>query len=144
MPTLRFSMAVAPNTFVHSSPPSRVGDDPLNRFRRSAAEVITAFGEPGALERTVQHPMGGLPASQPLGMRVSEWAVHAWELARALDANNTLDAELIELIYARLALVFRPWRALGTSSRRQGFHHRASPGQAARPTRPTALTWPLL
>lgn len=80
-----------------------VGDDPLNRFRRSAAEVITAFGEPGALEGTVQHPIGEVPAVQLLGMRVAEWTIHGWDLARALNADDSLDAELVESIYARLA-----------------------------------------
>src|SRR5205085_1288717 len=73
-----------------------VGDDPHTRFQRSAAEVIAAFGEPGALERTVQHPMGGVSAVQLLGMRVTEWTIHGWDLARALNADDSLDAELIE------------------------------------------------
>ncbi len=80
-----------------------VGDDPLKQFRRSAAEVIAAFGEPGALERTVQHPMGEVPAVQLLGMRVAEWTIHGWDLARAIDADDSLDVKLVESLYARLA-----------------------------------------
>lgn len=80
-----------------------VGDDPLQQFRRSAAEVIAAFGEPGALERTVQHPMGEVPAVQLLGMRVTEWTIHGWDLARAIDADDSLDVKLVESLYARLA-----------------------------------------
>lgn len=81
----------------------QIGDDPLEQFRCSAAGMIAAFREPGTLERTVQHPMGELSARQLLGMRVSEWAIHGWDLARALNIGDSLDAELIESIYARLA-----------------------------------------
>lgn len=80
-----------------------VGDDPLEQFRHSAAEMIAAFDEPGALERTVQHPMGELPAIELHGMRVTEWTIHSWDLARALDADDSLDTELIESLYTSLA-----------------------------------------
>jgi hypothetical protein len=36
-------------------------------------------------------------------MRVTEWTIHGWDLARALNADDSLDAELIESLYARLA-----------------------------------------
>ncbi|MDQ2882560.1 MAG: hypothetical protein M3Y48_15515 [Actinomycetota bacterium] len=105
--------------------------------------MITAFGEPVALERTVRHPMGELPASQLLGMRVTEWTIHAWDLARALDADETLDADLIELIYARLAPRIEVLAGTGYFQPADwASDHRASPEQAARPTRPTAVTTP--
>jgi hypothetical protein len=50
-----------------------IGNDPLEQFQRSAAAVITAFNELGAVQRTVTHPMGNLPGSQLLSMRVTEW-----------------------------------------------------------------------
>jgi uncharacterized protein (TIGR03086 family) len=80
-----------------------IGDDPLEQFQRSAAAVITAFGEPGALQRTVAHPIGNLPGSQLLSMRVTEWTIHSWDLARALDNDDSLDVELVKLIYTRMA-----------------------------------------
>ncbi|HYZ36225.1 MAG TPA: TIGR03086 family metal-binding protein [Pseudonocardiaceae bacterium] len=80
-----------------------VGNYPLEQFQRSAAELIAAFSESGALDRTVQHPIGELPAMRLLGMRVSEWTIHGWDLARPLDLDDSLDAELIESIYARMA-----------------------------------------
>jgi uncharacterized protein (TIGR03086 family) len=80
-----------------------IGNDPLEQFQRSAAEVITAFREPGALERTVAHPMRNLPGSELLSMRVGEWTIHSWDLARALGLDDSLDTELVELIYAHLA-----------------------------------------
>ncbi|MDQ4033016.1 MAG: TIGR03086 family metal-binding protein [Actinomycetota bacterium] len=119
-----------------------VGDDPLKQFRRSAAEVIAAFGELGALERTVQHPMGEVPAVQLLGMRVAEWTIHGWDLARAIDADDSLDVKLVESLYARLAPRIDALANTGNFQPPTGLpRHRTSPRQIARPTRPTALIW---
>jgi uncharacterized protein (TIGR03086 family) len=80
-----------------------IGEDPLEQFQHSAGKVITAFGEPGALERTVAHPMRNLPGSQLLNMRVTEWTIHSWDLARAVNTDDSLDPELVTLIYTRMA-----------------------------------------
>lgn len=72
------------------------GEDPLKQFQRSADKVIAEFQEPGALKRTVQHPIGEIPATQLLHMRVAEWTVHGWDLARAIKADDALDIELTE------------------------------------------------
>ena len=31
------------------------------------------------------------------------WAIHGWDLARALNADDSLDVKLVESLYARLA-----------------------------------------
>jgi hypothetical protein len=53
---LIFSTAAALTRFGRFWRTSIIGDDPLEQFQRSAAAVITAFGEPGALQRTIAHP----------------------------------------------------------------------------------------
>ena len=60
-----------------------------------------AFDAPGALERTVRHPiMGDIPASMLFDIRVNELAVHAWDLARAIGADETLDSDVVASIWA--------------------------------------------
>jgi hypothetical protein len=81
--------------------------------------TVLALKPTSHLERTVQHPIGEMPTVQLLGMRVTEWTIHGWDLARDLSADDSLDAELTESLYTRLA----------------------SPGQDARPTRSAAVTW---
>ena len=57
---------------------------PLPRaYRDSAAALLGAFGEPGALERTVTVPFGTVPGIVALHLRTTEVLVHGWDLARA-------------------------------------------------------------
>lgn len=69
----------------------------------SGQALIAAFAEPGALERTVAHPIGEIPATRLLGMRLTEWLVHGWDLARALGTDESMHAELAAALYAQLS-----------------------------------------
>jgi uncharacterized protein (TIGR03086 family) len=79
-----------------------IGADALASFDRSAAEVMTAFEESGALEKTVHHPAGDRSGLDLLWLRVAEWTIHAWDLARAIGGDETLDPELVDTLLARL------------------------------------------
>ncbi|MBV9411170.1 MAG: TIGR03086 family protein [Acidimicrobiia bacterium] len=79
-----------------------VGGDAVASFDTTAAEAIAAFEEPGALERTVHHPAGDRSGLDLLWLRVAEWAVHAWDLARAIGADDRLNPELVDALLARL------------------------------------------
>ena len=76
-----------------------LGDDALASFLANAAEVTAAFREEGALERTVHHDaVGDRTGAELLGMRVLDVAVHSWDLARAIDADDTLDADVVDFV----------------------------------------------
>ena len=77
-----------------------LGDDPLASCLATAAELTDAFREEGALARTVHHPAGYRTGAELLGMRVLDVAVHCWDLARAIDADETLDADVVEFVLA--------------------------------------------
>ncbi|MBV8162582.1 MAG: TIGR03086 family protein [Acidimicrobiia bacterium] len=79
-----------------------IGADALGSFDESAAEVMAAFDEPGALERTVHHPAGARSGLDLLWLRVAEWTVHAWDLARAIGGDEALDAGVVGALLARL------------------------------------------
>lgn len=66
------------------------------------ADQLAAFSEDGALGRTAHHVMGDIPTSMLLGFRVGDHTVHAWDLARAIGVDETLDAELVSLNYERM------------------------------------------
>jgi len=72
-------------------------------FGPAADAHAAAFAEPGALERTVKHPAGEMPGAAYLGLRTTDLTIHAWDLARALGADETLDPELVALAYERMA-----------------------------------------
>jgi uncharacterized protein (TIGR03086 family) len=86
-----------------------VGDDPLASFRAAVAELRAAFGEDGALEKTVNTPFGEGPAAILVNMRVNEMMVHGWDVAKASGQSTDLDPELA----AQCMEDFRRLRATG-------------------------------
>jgi uncharacterized protein (TIGR03086 family) len=72
-----------------------LGDDPLASFVATAAELIQAFREPGAMARMAHHPAGERTGTQLLEMRVLDVTVHTWDLARAVGVDESLDSDLV-------------------------------------------------
>lgn len=75
-------------------------------YAAGAATARGAFAAEGALDRQVRHPGGVMTGRQFLRMRVADLTVHAWDLARATGADETLPDELVA---AALAM-FEPMR----------------------------------
>ena len=71
------------------------GDDPVASFAATEAELKAAFGEPGAMARTAYHRAGERTGAQLLEMRVLDIAVHTWDLARAIGADESLDPDVV-------------------------------------------------
>ena len=80
-----------------------VGTDPVTTLKSGVRSVRAAFAEPGALERATHHPIGDIPGSRLLGMRVAESVVHSWDLATAIGVDPGLDEQLVELVYGYFA-----------------------------------------
>ena len=74
-------------------------EDLIPLYAETMAAQNAAFRRPGALDQTVHHPMGDIPAALLLQFRIGDATMHAWDLARAIGADEQLDAELVELIY---------------------------------------------
>lgn len=70
-------------------------DDPIAEFNALADQQATDFAADGALERICAHPAGDFPGTVLLGFRIGDYALHAWDLARAIGADETLPAELV-------------------------------------------------
>ncbi|HXX90154.1 MAG TPA: TIGR03086 family metal-binding protein [Acidimicrobiales bacterium] len=77
--------------------------DLVAAFEDSADRQETAFATPGALERTCHHPVGDIPGSQLLGFRIGDMDLHAWDLARAIGAEESLQPEVVEAVWASLS-----------------------------------------
>jgi uncharacterized protein (TIGR03086 family) len=75
-----------------------LGDDPAGAYGRSVRACGEEFARPGALERTLDYPLGELTARQALAVRTTDTVVHTWDLARALDSDDTLDPGLVAWI----------------------------------------------
>ncbi len=78
--------------------------DVVAAFEQSRREQAAAFAAPGALERMVAHPAMSMPGAQLLGFRTTEYALHGWDLARAIGADDRIDpdvlAELLQMLTA--------------------------------------------
>ena len=74
-------------------------EDVARTFTEVADAQAAAFAEDGALERVCAHPAGDFPGTVLLGFRIADDALHAWDLARAIGADETLPAELVEHVW---------------------------------------------
>ncbi|HEV8651412.1 MAG TPA: TIGR03086 family metal-binding protein [Actinomycetes bacterium] len=73
-----------------------LGDDPKAAWEDSASRALAAVAAPGALDRTVHLSSGGTPAREYVMQLFADHLVHAWDLARAIGADERLDPELVE------------------------------------------------
>ncbi|GAC1592270.1 MAG: hypothetical protein NVS3B21_11710 [Acidimicrobiales bacterium] len=72
-------------------------------FADAAAEMNAAFSAPGAFDRTVHHPVADMPGRVLAAWRCGDSTVHGWDLAHAIGADETLDAELVEWLWKPLS-----------------------------------------
>jgi uncharacterized protein (TIGR03086 family) len=78
-------LAGAPTDVVESlRDVDHLSEDWSRDFALTSREVAAAFREPGVLERTVHHRMGDRSGRQLLTMRITEHALHGWDLAKAI------------------------------------------------------------
>ena len=80
------------------SPPERGGDhlghDPAGSYARSAAGLLEAFDQPGALERTYRSTLGAATGADRLQMRLYDLLAHGWDLAKATGQAGHLPEDL--------------------------------------------------
>jgi len=77
--------------------------DPSAAFATATSAEFEAFEERGAAERIVYHPAMDMAGAQLLGFRIGGLTLHAWDLARGVGGDETLDTELVEAVWAQLA-----------------------------------------
>ena len=80
----------------------QLGDNPVAVWDAAADLALAAFGAHDALDRTVHLSYADVPARDYCGEMTMDATVHSWDLARGIDGDDQLDAELVT--YA-LALV---------------------------------------
>ena len=78
----------------------QLGDDPVAAWTSAAAAAREAFAAPGALRRSVELSYGGRPAQGYCQEMTMDLTVHAWDLARGIEADERLDLELASDVLA--------------------------------------------
>ncbi|WP_327705948.1 TIGR03086 family metal-binding protein [Streptomyces decoyicus] len=71
-----------------------LGEDPAAAWDRAAVAAVAAFSERGALNRTVQLSYGSGPAAAYCTQMMADAVVHAWDLSRAIGADEQLPGPL--------------------------------------------------
>jgi uncharacterized protein (TIGR03086 family) len=74
-------------------------EDLAAAHRASAKAAQETFTAPNALTRTYQLPIGELPGTAFIELRISDLLVHAWDLAVATGQPTDLDPELAEYVF---------------------------------------------
>jgi len=79
----------------------QLSGDPVATWDAVAQPSKAAFGAPGALDGTVLLSAGERATSDYCWEMTTDALIHSWDLARGIGADETLDAELVDLVYER-------------------------------------------
>ena len=88
-----------------------LGDDPKAAWEAAVREAREAVADPGALGRTAHLSYADVPGADYVFEVSADLTIHAWDLARAIGADERLDPGLLEL--------FAPWYAERIEAMRQ-------------------------
>lgn len=58
------------------------------------------------MRRILDYPLGKVSGRQALAVRITDSTIHTWDLAQALDVDDTLHAELVTWISDRLGEIY--------------------------------------
>jgi len=72
-----------------------LGDDPKKAYDEAAAAAVASVHGDGNMERTVHLSFGDFPGREYAMQLFADHLVHAWDLARAIRADERLDPELV-------------------------------------------------
>jgi uncharacterized protein (TIGR03086 family) len=75
-----------------------IGDDPLSAWELSAKETIAAV-EAADLGATVHVSYGDISAEAYISEVTTDLAIHGWDLARAIGADEALDPETVDILF---------------------------------------------
>ena len=77
-----------------------IGDDWSAAFDAAAADLIAVWRRPGATEGMISLPQGETPRIWRVGQQLGNFAVHAWDVAKASGQSTDLDPAVGEIALA--------------------------------------------
>ncbi|MUL40676.1 TIGR03086 family protein [Streptomonospora sp. PA3] len=75
-----------------------LGEEPVATWEVASREARSAWLQPGTLQRTVHLSFGDATGETYLWQMTFDLGVHAWDLARAIGADEKLDTGLVEAL----------------------------------------------
>jgi len=95
-----------------------LGADPHGSWRAASADALAAADAPGAMDRTVHLSFGDFPGREYAMQLFADHLIHAWDLARAIGADERLDPDLVEACAAWFAGMEEGYRSAGAIAAR--------------------------
>ena len=90
-----------------------LGDDPVVAWERSAEAARAAWTVPGVTQRRVHLSYGHRPVTEYGWQMVTDLAVHGWDLARGIGADDQIDPDLARAVLTEIGPHAAQWRATG-------------------------------
>lgn len=78
-----------------------LGSDPKAAWQQAQKGADTAIESDGAMERIVHLSWGDEKGEEYTSQLLLDHLVHGWDLARGIGADDRMDPELVEYVYAR-------------------------------------------
>jgi len=89
-----------------------LGGDPETAYDDAVKAALNATTAPGAMEATVHLSYGDTPGSDYVAQMACDFVLHAWDLARGIGADDTLDPDMVQWVDE----IARPQAAMLTAS----------------------------
>lgn len=88
------------------SAPNADGQVPVAEFRKAMEDLLDAIKSPGAMERTVNSPVGEMPGETFARLVAFDGLVHGWDIAKAIGFDYQLPPSVVADVdeFARMAL----------------------------------------
>lgn len=80
----------------------QLGDDPKSAWTLASRGATDAVRSDGAMERTTHLSFGDVPGATYTEQLLADHVIHAWDLAKGIGADDTLDPELVGHVYEGL------------------------------------------
>jgi uncharacterized protein (TIGR03086 family) len=95
-----FATLLLEGSSLHHAITALMAMDDSREFSREADALDAAFAA-ASPEQTVDHPVGETAVGDFLEFRATDYAGHAWDLARATGQDEALDRQLLSHLWAR-------------------------------------------
>lgn len=91
----------------------QLGSAPLEAWAHGSSAARAAWDAPGATSGEV-YVTGGVIPTEDYGWQMTlDLAVHAWDLARGIQADDTLDSDLADALHTVFAPQVEAWQGMG-------------------------------
>lgn len=93
-----------------------LGDNAQARWDEASSAALQSVQGEGAMERTVHLSFGDVPGKEYASQLFADHLIHSWDLARAIDADDKLDPDLVEACsewFASMEAIYRAAGAIG-------------------------------